>query len=107
MAIHELVLEAYDENKKDRRSDVRYPFFRPVSIQWGGRRHAAFSREISAGGIGLLHNFKLTPCDLEITIPTKRGHSVRMRTRILWCRACGEGWCISGGKFLDVVGVTP
>jgi hypothetical protein len=30
---------------------------------------------------------------------------VRVRTRLLWCRQCGDGWYISGGKFLGIVGL--
>jgi hypothetical protein len=25
--------------------------------------------------------------------------------RIVWCRPCGEGWYISGGRLVDVVGI--
>jgi hypothetical protein len=105
MAIHELVIEAHDEGKRDRRNEVRYPFFRTVTVQVDGCRHSAFSREISSCGIGLLHNVQLAPGEVEVTIPSRRGHSVRMRTRIHWCRPCGDGWFISGGTFVDVVGV--
>jgi hypothetical protein len=105
MAIHELVVEAHDDGTRDRRGEVRYPFFRPVTLSVDGRRHAAFSREISAIGVGLLHNLELPPGEVEVSLPSKRGHTVRMRTRILWCRSCGEGWYISGGRFVDVVGV--
>jgi hypothetical protein len=105
MAIHELVLEAYDEGKRDRREEVRYPFFRSVTLQVEGHRHPAFSREISASGIGLLHNVELPQGEVEVTLPSRRGHSVRMRTKILWCRRCSDGWYISGGRFVDVVGV--
>lgn len=105
MAIHELILEAYEEGKRDRRCEVRHPFFRPVSLAVGPTRHSAFSREISTGGIGLLHNMELSPGEVEITISSRRGHSVRLRTQIIWCRPCGEGWYISGGQFVNVVSV--
>jgi hypothetical protein len=105
MAIHELIVEAHDEGKRDRRTEVRFPFFRPVTLGVDGRRHSAFCREISAIGIGLLHDVELAPAEIEVTLKSKRGHSVRMRTRVLWCRPCGEGWYISGGRFVDVVGV--
>ena len=105
MAIHELVIEAHDEGKRERRADVRYPFFRPVSLSVAGRRHAGFSREISATGVGLLHNFPIPPGDFEVAIPSRRGHSVRVRTRLVWCRPCGEGWYISGGQFVGITSV--
>lgn len=105
MAIHELVLEAHDEGMRDRRSEVRCPFFRPVSVHAGGNHYSAFSREISALGIGLLHNFELKLGEVEVAIPSKRGHTVRLRTRLMWCRPCGEGWYISGGVFLAIAAV--
>jgi hypothetical protein len=105
MAIHELVVEAYDEGKRDRRAEIRYPFFRAVGLQVDGQRVSAFSREISPSGIGLLHNMELPPTEVEVTVPSRRGHSVRMRVRIVWCRPCGEGWYISGGRLVDVVGI--
>ena len=61
---------------------------------------ACFTREISPVGIGLLHNVALTPGEVELSIPSRRGYSIRVRTRILWCHSCGEGWYISGGLFV-------
>jgi hypothetical protein len=105
MAIHELVVEAYEDRNRDRRSASRYPFFRAVGLEIDGRRRTAFSREISADGMGLLHDAALQPGEVEVSIPSRRGHSIRMRVRILWCRPCGEGWYISGSRFVDVVGI--
>jgi hypothetical protein len=86
---------------KDRRAEPRYPFFRRISLQApGGQGAVAFSREISAVGIGLLHNVQLTPGEVELAIPSRRGYSIRVRTKILWCQPCGEGWYISGGQFV-------
>lgn len=105
MAIHELVVEAYDEGKRDRRAEIRYPFFRAVGLLVDGERVSAFSREISPSGIGLLHNRDLPATEVEVSVPSRRGHTVRMRVRIAWCRPCGEGWYISGGRLIDVVGL--
>lgn len=100
MAIHELILEAHQDNQRDRRSAARYPFFRPVSIRLEGLAPVAFSREISTLGIGLLHNAELSRGEIEVAIPSKRGYSIRVRVRIMWCQPCGEGWYISGGQFV-------
>ncbi len=106
MVIHELILEAHHDNMKDRRTEPRCPFFRPVSIQMpGGFRYSAFSREISTVGIGLLHSFELRAGQVEIAVPSRRKQVVRVRTRILWCRPCGEGWFLSGGQFVGVAGI--
>lgn len=100
MGIHELVVEAHQDVRKDRRAETRYPFFRQVALQVpGGPPCVAFTREISAVGVGLLHNVQLTPGEVELSIPSKKGYSIRVRTKILWCSSCGEGWYISGGTF--------
>ena len=101
MGIHELVVEAHQDVRKDRRAETRYPLFRQISLQVpGGPVCVAFSREISAVGIGLLHNVPLAPGEVELSIPSRKGYSIRVRTKILWCQPCGEGWYISGGQFV-------
>src|SRR5262249_21490254 len=97
-------VEAHQDNMRDRRAEQRYPLFRPVVMR-GHVDCVAFSREISAGGIGLLHNVELSPGEVELAIPTKNGSSIRVRTRILWCQPCGEGWYISGGQFMGIASV--
>jgi hypothetical protein len=107
MGIHELVLEAHQDVRKDRRSETRYPFFRQITLQVaGGAPCVAFSREISPVGIGLLHNAQLTPGEVELSIPSRKGYSIRVRTKILWCQPCGEGWYISGGHFVGTAWVS-
>jgi hypothetical protein len=101
MGIHELVVEAHQDVRKDRRAETRYPFFRQISLQMpGGEPCVAFTREISAVGIGLLHNVHVAPGEVELSIPSRRGYSIRVRTKILWSKPCGEGWYISGGQFV-------
>lgn len=107
MGIHELVVEAHQDVRKDRRAETRYPFFRQIVLEApDGQPCVAFSREISAVGIGLFHNVQLTTGDVELSIPSKRGYSIRVRTRILWCQPCGEGWFISGGQFVGTAFVS-
>jgi len=105
MAIHELILEAHQDNLRDRRTAARYPFFRRVAIRGEAPSIVVFSREISSVGIGLFHNVELTPAEFELAIPSKRGYSIRVRTRVVWCAPCGEGWFISGGQFVGVASV--
>jgi hypothetical protein len=106
MAIHELVVEAHHEHVRDRRSETRYPFFRPVSLEiQPGSRFSAFTREISSQGIGLLHNFDIRPSEIELYIPHRKGQLIRVRTRIIWCQERGDGWFTSGGVFAGVAAV--
>ena len=73
-----------------------------MTIDIGKFRLSGFSREISETGIGLLHNAELRNSEVEVTIPTEQGYSVQIRTEIVWCTPCGEGWYISGGRFLGI-----
>jgi hypothetical protein len=101
MGIHELVVEAHQDSRKDRRSETRYPLFRQIVLQAPGcPACTAFTREISSVGVGLLHNVQLVPGEVELSIPSKKGYSIRVRTKILWCQPCGEGWYLSGGQFV-------
>ena len=68
-AIYQLIVEAKAALKADRRGDVRYAFFRPVSIELDdGHVHSAFTREISETGIGLVHNMPLGEGEVEISV---------------------------------------
>ena len=105
-AIRQFINEAQAALRSDRRDQVRYPFFRPVSIELAdGHQYSAFTREISETGIGLIHNIDLNDREVEISIPGEGGYSIRVRTRIVWCQACGEGWFISGGQFVGIASI--
>jgi hypothetical protein len=105
-AIYQLVVDAQERLEGDRRSEVRFPLFRPVSIQTDdGRMLAAFCREISTFGIGLVHDAELKLGAVEISISTQQGYAIRVRTHIIWCESCGEGWYASGGRFVGIAGV--
>ncbi len=105
-AIYQLIVEAKAELESDRRGEVRYPFFRPVSIEMDdGHQYSAFTREISETGIGLIHNMDLHEREVEISVHSDCGYSIRVRTRIVWCAACGEGWYISGGQFVGIASI--
>jgi len=102
-ALHPLLVEARANEQREDRWGIRYPFFRTVSIATeDGEQHSAFSRDISASGIGLLHQVELPPCSAEISITSARGYAVQVRTRIVWCQSCGGGWYISGGQFVAI-----
>jgi len=100
--VHKILSEARANAKKEMRDDVRYPYFRPVTIDIGKFRLSGFSREVSERGIGLLHNMVLALGEVEVTISTEEGYSVQVRTQIGWCNPCGEGWYISGGTFVGI-----
>lgn len=101
--IEQLMFEARSDDQMDRRGAARYPFFRPVQIVPATgkmRKHTAFTRELSTTGVGLLHSMPLPPGMVTIVLFTQDGVSVRLPTEILWHRPCGDGWYVSGGKFV-------
>jgi hypothetical protein len=110
--VEDTVRQLLDEAKQqvyreliERRSKVRYPFFRPVTLsvdQNASRRLSVFTRDISRSGVGLLHNMPLEQVDATLTIPSDYGNESIMRIRIAWCRPCGEGWYVSGAEFLGL-----
>ena len=105
--IVERLLNEAESHTGERRSAVRKPYFRPVSlaVQQGDQRRSfsCFSRDISPHGVGLLHNMPLEPGEVALTIQTESGEGVRLSSEIVWCRSCGEGWFISGARFLGVL----
>jgi hypothetical protein len=100
--IYELIVEANNDDRRDLRSEVRIPLFRPISIRMDGHDYSAFTRDVSDSGIGLVHNFKVKLDEVEISIPSKHGWFVRVRTQIVWCRNCDEEWYVSGGRFIGL-----
>ena len=108
--VPEVVARLLNEAKAiagERRAEARHPFFRPVTItveDKGGilRSFSAFATDISATGIGLLHNMALEVGEAIVTIKDGLGDSVRLRGEITWCQPCGEGWYLSGSRFLGL-----
>jgi hypothetical protein len=99
-----LLTEAKVTEHVERREETRHPFFRPVTIALDagrGLKLSAFSREISASGIGLLHNMPLPAGEVQVTIERCAGGTATIRAEIIWCQPCGEGWYLSGARFLE------
>jgi len=95
--------EAREVDERDDPSRMRLPCFRSASIILdGGIRYPAFTRDISADGIGLLHEVELPRSEVEVNIATGRGYEVKVRTQILHCRPCGQEWYLSGGRFASI-----
>jgi hypothetical protein len=105
-AVDRLLDEARDTKGGERRAEPRHPFFCPVFVMPDGdrsRRFSAFAREISRSGVGLLHNMKLLPGPATLVIVSPKGARRQFSAEIVWCRPSGEGWFISGCRFVGVV----
>ena len=95
--MEELLLIAQEEFNSDRRSEQRFPFFRPASVQVDDHNFSAFTREICASGMGLLHSTELPLKEVVIKIA---GRPQQLRLQIQRCESIGDGWYISGGKLV-------
>ena len=98
------LLDEANDAVDERRGERRESFFSPVSITLEGQRQVScFSRDISRRGIGLLHYMAVELGEVVLTIPSKSWGPIRIRAQIRWCRPCGEGWYLSGARFLEVL----
>jgi hypothetical protein len=105
--VHHLLHEAR-EGANERRAEKREPFFSLVRLSFADdstREFTCFSRDISATGIGLLHFMAVEPGEIVLKIPSKSFGDVRVRCEVVWCQPCGEGWHLSGARFVEILGV--
>ena len=98
--IPRLVHEAKEFEKRERRSDVRYPFVRHASIGLNDQTYSVYTRNISDSGIGLMHTMELPLCEVELTIPTELGRFLRVHARVEWCEPSSDGLYVSGLMFI-------
>ena len=89
--------------RRDCRTEVRYPLFTTVTLRPARTPEkvvSAFSREISTRGIGLVHCAPLVKGEIyEVDIRVKDIYLCKIAC-IEWCRALGEGWYLSGCRFV-------
>ena len=89
----------------ERRANGRFPYFQPVMVQLSHSPalYSAFTRDISATGVGLLHGLPIQPQTITLISKLKDDVDIQVSVRIIWCVPCSEGWYISGGPFLAVL----
>lgn len=91
---------------RERRSAHRVPFVRPVIVQLDGEAQPfySFSKNISSSGIGLI--IRLAPPSgtvAKLSIQRLKGVPTNVRAEIRWAEPFGEGWYLTGWKFLSQV----
>lgn len=88
----------------ERRACPRYPFFAPVGMRKLSEpltRMSAFTREISESGVGLLHYVALEAGAVYRFTCDHEGTTIDMLAQVVWCRPAGEGWYLSGCRFVQ------
>jgi hypothetical protein len=100
--IQRLLLAAAKE-EQERRDSQRHPFFTRVTLRVPGEgtrvRLSCFSRDVSEGGIGLLHHFPVIPGDVTVEIHVKEAKPVTLAGELVWCEPAGDGCYLSGVRF--------
>jgi hypothetical protein len=100
--LYDLLRIACDSYDRETRREMRYAFYQLVTIRSGEVEYDGFSRDISPTGIGLMHQADLPLEQVDVVLSTENTESVSLRVQIEWCRPLGQGWYLSGGKFVAV-----
>lgn len=88
----------------ERRAFERHPLFAPVTLRpvdMTSAHISAFSREISQGGVGLLHYLPLKSGAIYRLSMQQGDAQLETLAEVVWCRAAGEGWYMSGCRFVS------
>ncbi len=91
-----------DAAVEDRRNHPRRQPHRPtrVMLHDGAEPRTAFTRDVSPGGIGLMHPFPLEPGENVLELPAGENPPLCVRVEITWCLPCRDGWYQSGARLL-------
>jgi len=100
--LYDLLRMASDSYELETRREMRYAFYRMVRIELGGLSYEGFSRDISPAGIGLMHQADLPRELADVVLKGEDDETVSLRVQLEWCRPIGNGWYLSGGRFVAV-----
>jgi hypothetical protein len=97
----------------ERRSDTRLPFQRPVEVVALGDHGEpiastigpiiAYTRDISASGVGLLHDQPIPSKRVLVNFEMLGGETIGLVVALTWSRYVGDFWHSSGGRLVGVV----
>ena len=91
--------EAIAAAHTDRRDLRRYPFFRPVTFSHGSGPMPGFCRDVSRGGMGLLHDQPMKVGSmLTVQLPTGGKH-LELACTTKWSAKIGDDLFVSGCGF--------
>ncbi len=95
--------DGFDERKIDRESLICAV---QVNFKTRNEQHQAFSRNISAVGIGLITDVEM-PLNqsAELSIERFDGTSIKLTATCRWCTSYGPNWHLSGFEFRSLVGI--
>lgn len=86
-----------------RRQQKRVPFFRAAQmVDQSGKQVAAFSRDISPDGIGLLHHCELAKGEQIAVTVYLDNREIDLIVQTEWCHPVNRDWFLSGGSFVGL-----
>lgn len=100
--IDRLLSEIQRSRFSERRTEPRYAFVRPIQICFPhGPRLSAFSKDMSAQGIGVICSVAMVVGSLAtLEIHSTQGEPLIVRSEVRWCDPYGKGWFLVGWKFI-------
>jgi hypothetical protein len=95
----------------ERRDDRRFPFPYPVRIapaendlsETSEPAFTVIGKHLSETGLGFYHEQPLPFRRVNVWLGSRIGLEVGLLMDLSWCRFVGQGWYISGGRFIDAV----
>ena len=103
-----------DQSANERRGETRLPFSCAVQVtplDYSGRpstedgdsTFTAHIRDISAGGVGLIHNQPIPSERVMLTFKLGRGETISIVAELTWRHHQPDGMYSSGGKLIEVM----
>ena len=91
---------------RERRDRARKNFVRPIRLIFAHKENqmlTGFTRDLSHGGIGLIHKFDLQRGDYAtVSINRLWDDPVTLRCKAAWCAKSENGWYQSGWEIVEV-----
>ena len=95
----------------ERRGDRRFPFPYPVRIARAEDDASAtddpaftvIGKHLSETGLSFYYERPLPFRRVNVCLGSHAGLEVELVMDLSWCRFVGQGWYVSGGRFIDVV----
>jgi hypothetical protein len=92
----------------DRRGDRRFPFpylvrLSPVEAVQDAPPLVVIGKHLSETGLGFYHQHPLPYRRVNVWLGSPIGLEVEMVLDLTWCRFVGQGWYVSGGRFVETV----
>lgn len=91
---------------RERRNNSRKTFVRPIQLVFADNAEEVlpgFTRDLSDGGLGLIHKFEVSVGDLaQVTINRLWDGPVTFLCKACWCTSGQTGWYQSGWKIESV-----